>query len=261
MDGEAMRTPLIAGNWKMHKTLAEARELVKGIREGIEGISGVEVLICPPFQHLLPMAEAIDGSPIMLGAQNAHYEPQGAFTGEVSVPMLKDTGCTHVILGHSERRQYFAEGGPLLAKKVRAAVTGGLNAIFCVGETLEEREAGSTQAVVERHISDVIRADVPAEQLIIAYEPVWAIGTGRTATPGQAQEVQAFIRSMLASTYGQATADAIRILYGGSVKPSNAADLLAQPDIDGALVGGACLVAADFAAIIKAAGIRAAASS
>ncbi|UCC31824.1 MAG: triose-phosphate isomerase [Phycisphaerales bacterium] len=256
-----MRTPLIAGNWKMHKTLAEARELVGGIREGIKGIGGVEVVICPPFHHLFAMAKAIDDSPVMLGAQNAHYEAQGAFTGEVSVPMLKDAGCTHVILGHSERRQYFAEDGPLLAKKVRAAVAGGLNAIFCVGETLQEREADRTRRIVERHISDVIKADVPAERLIIAYEPVWAIGTGRTATPDQAQEVHAFVRAMLASTYGQPTAEAVRILYGGSVKPGNAADLLAQPDIDGALVGGACLVPADFAAIIKAAGTWAAVSS
>ena len=256
-----MRTPLIAGNWKMHKTLAEARELVSGIRQDIGGIRSVEVVVCPPFQHLFAMAEAIDGSPIMLGAQNTHYEAQGAYTGEVSVPMLIDAGCTHVILGHSERRQYFAEDGLLLGKKVRAAVAGGLNAIYCVGETLKEREADRTEGVVERHISDVIKADVPAERLIIAYEPVWAIGTGRTATPDQAQEVHAFIRSMLASTYGQPAATTIRILYGGSVKPGNAADLLAQSDIDGALVGGACLVAADFAAIIRAAGTRAAVSS
>ncbi len=248
-----MRTPLIAGNWKMHKTLAEGRELVTGIREGIEGIAGVEVLICPPVQLVFPMAKAVAGSPIMLGAQDAHHEPQGAFTGEVSALMIKDTGCTHVILGHSERRRYFREDGALLFKKVRAAVTGNLNAIYCVGETLEDHEAGHTRAVVERQIHEVVKSDVPTDRLIIAYEPVWAIGTGRTATPDQAQEVHAFIRTMLASTYGQGAADSIRILYGGSVKPQNAADLLAQPDIDGALVGGACLVAADFVAIIKAA--------
>ncbi len=248
-----MRTPLIAGNWKMHKTLAEGRELVTEIREGIEGIAGVEVLICPPVQLLFPMAKAVAGSPIILGAQDAHHEPQGAFTGEVSALMIKDTGCTHVILGHSERRRYFREDGALLFKKVRAAVTGKLNAIYCVGETLEEREAGHTRAVVERQIHEVVKSDVPTDRLIIAYEPVWAIGTGRTATPDQAQEVHASIRTMLASTYGQGAADSIRILYGGSVKPQNAADLFAQPDIDGALVGGACLVAADFVAIIKAA--------
>ena len=248
-----MRSPFIAGNWKMHKTLAEARELVKGIREGVEGISGVEVLICPPFQHLYPMAADVRGSAVKLGAQNAHFEPKGAFTGEVSVPMLVDAGCTHVILGHSERRQYFAEDGPLLAKKVRAAVNGDLTAVYCVGETLEERESGRTAAVVERHMNEVIGNDVPPERLVIAYEPVWAIGTGKTATPGQAQEVHAMIRGLLASTYTQTTAESIRILYGGSVKPGNAETLLAQPDIDGALVGGACLAAGDFVAIIQAA--------
>jgi triosephosphate isomerase len=248
-----MRTPLIAGNWKMHKALAEARELVTGIREGIGGVSGVEVLVCPPYQHLFPLAEVIKGSAIRLGAQNAHFEPQGAFTGEVSVAMLVDAGCTHVILGHSERRQYFGEDGPLLAKKVRAAVAGGLTAVYCVGETLEERESGRTGAVVERHVKEVIAADVPADRLVIAYEPVWAIGTGKTATPEQAQEVHALIRGLLASAYDQATADSVRILYGGSVKPGNAEALLAQPDLDGALVGGACLAAADFVAIIRAA--------
>lgn len=248
-----MRTPMIAGNWKMHKTLAEARELVKGVREGTEGDWGVDVLVCPPAQLLFPMAEALESSPIMLGAQNAHYERQGAFTGEVSVPMLKDAGCTHVIIGHSERRHVFGEDGPLLAKKVRAVVDGGLTVIYCVGETLDERESGRTQAVVEQQLNEAINAEVPADRLIIAYEPVWAIGTGKTATPEQAQEVQAFIRLKLASTYGRANADSIRILYGGSVKPSNAASLLTQPDIDGALVGGACLVAADFTAIIRAA--------
>ena len=248
-----MRRPLIAGNWKMHKTLGEARELVRGIREGIEGITGVDVLICPPFPVLMPLAKAVDGSPVMLGAQNAHHKPSGAFTGEVSVPMLTEAGCTHVILGHSERRQYFGEGGPLLAEKVRAAVAGGLYALYCIGETLDEREAGRMETVVDRQIGDVLSADVPADRLIIAYEPVWAIGTGRTATPEQAQEAHAFIRGRLASTYGGGAGDSLRILYGGSVKPSNAASLLAQPDIDGALVGGACLVADDFLAIIKAA--------
>jgi triosephosphate isomerase len=248
-----MRTPLIAGNWKMHKTLAEARELVHGIREGVEGVSGVEILICPPFQHLFPLAEAIKGSSIRLGAQNAHFEPQGAFTGEVSVPMLVDTGCTHVILGHSERRQYFGENGPLLAKKVRAAVAGGLTAVYCVGETLEERESGRTAAVVEGHVAEVIGKEIPADRLVIAYEPVWAIGTGKTATPEQAQEVHGLIRGLLASAYDQATSDSVRILYGGSVKPANAEALLAQADIDGALVGGACLAASDFVAIIRAA--------
>ncbi|MEK7756579.1 MAG: triose-phosphate isomerase [Planctomycetota bacterium] len=248
-----MRTPLIAGNWKMHKTLAEARELVAGIRDGLTNVSGVDVLICPPVQLLFPMAKAVAGTKIMLGAQNAHEATHGAFTGEVSVPMLRDTGCTHVLIGHSERRQIYKEDGPLLAKKVRAVVGGGLNVVYCVGESLDERESGCTQAVVERQLTEVVKADVPADRLIIAYEPVWAIGTGRTATPDQAQEVHVFIRTRLAGVYGRPTADAIRILYGGSVKPDNAAALLSQPDIDGALVGGACLVPADFLAIISAA--------
>jgi len=251
-----MRTPLIAGNWKMHKTLPQAEELVQGIRDGLDGLGRlkeVEVLICPPFQLLFAMADAVAGSAIRLGAQNAHFEPQGAFTGEVSVPMLKDAGCTHVIIGHSERRQFFGEDGPLLAKKVRAVVTGGLKAVYCVGETLEAREGGRTQAVIGRQLDEVVKADVPAERLVIAYEPVWAIGTGKTATPDQAQEVHAFIRGRLAKAYDKAAADRIPILYGGSVKPQNATALLAGPDIDGALVGGACLVAADFVAIISAA--------
>ena len=248
-----MRTPFIAGNWKMHKTLAEARELVAGIREGLTTISGVDVLICPPVQLLFPMAKAVAGTKIMLGAQNAHEAAYGAFTGEVSVPMLKDTGCTYVIIGHSERRHIYKEDGLLLAKKVRAVVGGGLNVIYCVGETLDERESGRTQAVVERQLTEVVKPDVPADRLIIAYEPVWAIGTGQTATPDQAQEVHVFIRTRLAGVYGSPTADAIRILYGGSVKPDNAATLLSQPDIDGALVGGACLVPDDFLAIISAA--------
>lgn len=247
-----MRTLLIAGNWKMHKTLAEARELVAGMREGLTTITGVDVLICPPVQLLFPMAKAVAGTKIMLGAQNAHEATHGAFTGEVSVPMLKDAGCTHVLIGHSERRQIYKEDGPLLAKKVRAVVGGGLNVVYCVGETLDERESGSTQFVVERQLTEVVKPDVPADRLIIAYEPVWAIGTGRTATPSQAQEVHVFIRTRLAGVYGRPTADAVRILYGGSVNPGNAAALLSQPDIDGALVGGACLVPGDFLAIISA---------
>ena len=255
-----MRAPLIAGNWKMHKTLAEARELVSGILENMPGADGVEVLVCPPVHLLFPMAKAVAGTRIMLGAQNVHDQPQGAFTGEVSVAMLKDTGCTHVIIGHSERRQLFGEDGPLLGRKVRAALEGGMTVIFCVGETLEEREAGRTQSVVERQFQEVVDGELAAERLVIAYEPVWAIGTGRTATPQQAQEVHRHIRNLIAGTFDRSTADSMRILYGGSVKPGNAEVLLAQVDIDGALVGGACLVASDFSAIM-AAGISAVASS
>ncbi len=251
-----MRTKLIAGNWKMHKTLAEARELTAAVRAALEampGAEGVEVLMCPPVQLLFPMAKALAGSPIRLGAQNAHYESHGAFTGEVSVPMLKETGCTHVIIGHSERRHLFHEDNPLLAKKVRAVVHAGLTVIYCIGETLEERDRSQTNAVLQRQIAEVLGPDVPPDRLVIAYEPVWAIGTGKTATPQQAQDAHAFIRTRLAAVYGPPTADPIRILYGGSVKPGNAAELLAQSDLDGALVGGACLAVADFLAIIQAA--------
>jgi len=251
-----MKSPLIAGNWKMHKALAEARELVAGVRAGLEKgarTGGVEVLMCPPFHLLFPMAKAVAGTPIMLGAQNAHEEPQGAFTGEVSVPMLAETGCTHVIIGHSERRLLFGERNDRLARKVRAVTGAGLTAVYCVGETLAEREAGKTQEVVRPQVDEVLGRDVQSERLVVAYEPVWAIGTGRTATPQQAQEVHGFIRSRLGSIYGPTGAANIRVLYGGSVKPDNAAGLLGQPDIDGALVGGACLVAADFLAIISAA--------
>lgn len=248
-----MRTPLIAGNWKMHKTLAEARELVAGLRAGLSSIRGVDVLICPPFHLLFPMAKAIDGSPIRLGAQNAHFEPFGAFTGEISVPMLKDAGCSHVIIGHSERRQIFHEDSPLLARKVRAVTASGLTVIFCVGETLAEREAGRTHEIVQRQLNDVLNREVPTDRLVVAYEPVWAIGTGKNATPEQAQEVHALIRAQLGRIFDSSSADKVRILYGGSVKPGNAGALVKQPDVDGALVGGACLVASDFLSIIQAA--------
>jgi len=253
-----MRIPLIAGNWKMHKTLAEARVLVKEIAEGLPaGARGpehiLETLICPPFTLLFPMAKAIDATPILLGAQNAHHEPEGAYTGEVSVPMISGTGCRFVIIGHSERRQHSHEAGEVLAKKVRAVTDSELNVIFCLGETLEDRDAGRTEAVIKRQFAEAITSDLPAKHVVIAYEPVWAIGTGRTATPEQAQEVHAFIRGLLAGTFGVDAAGRIRILYGGSVKPGNAGELLACPDIDGALVGGASLVAQDFLAIINAA--------
>lgn len=252
-----MRRPLIAGNWKMYKTLAPARELVGGIRDGLAKIAGVErvdVLICPPATVLFPMAKAIAGSTIQMGAQNCHEAVEGAFTGELSVAMLKDTGCTHVIVGHSERRQLFGETGERLAKKVRAVVASGLTAIYCVGETLAEREADRTSEVVGQQFDEVVASDVSSDRLVLAYEPVWAIGTGKTATSGQAQEVHALLRGRLAGLYGAASGS-IRILYGGSVKPANAGELLAQPDIDGALVGGACLAATDFLAIISAAAV------
>lgn len=249
------RMPLIAGNWKMHKTLAEARELVQSLRDGLTRVRDadrVQVLICPPFQLLFPMAKAVAASRIMLGAQNAHEAAQGAFTGEVSVPMLKDTGCTYIIVGHSERRQLFGEAGDRLAKKVRAVLGGGLHVIYCVGETLAEREGGVTERVIEGQLADCLMPDLTVDRLVVAYEPVWAIGTGRNATPQQAQEVHAFIRRWLASRFGSPSGNSVRILYGGSVKPDNAALLAGQPDIDGMLVGGASLSAGDFLAIISA---------
>lgn len=247
-----MRTPMIAGNWKMHKSLAEARELIVQLCAGVEDQPPVEIVVFPPIQHLFPMAKALAGSPIQFGAQNAHDQHQGAFTGEVSVLMIKETGATHVIIGHSERRRIFGESGDFLARKVRAVVGAGLTVIYCVGETLEQREADQTNAVVSKQIKEVLDRSVPANLLVVAYEPVWAIGTGQTATPDQAQAVHAMIRTELTAVYGESGADCVRILYGGSVQPGNAVDLLGQPDIDGALVGGACLVADDFLAIIRA---------
>lgn len=248
-----MRTPFIAGNWKMHHTLAPARELVAALRASSSQVAGVDVLLCPPAYLLFPLAKAVAGSSLMLGAQNVHEQPHGAFTGEHSVGMVADTGATYIIIGHSERRHVFGETNDRLHKKVRASIAGGLKVIYCVGETLDQRESGQTLPVVFEQIDSVIGTDVDATMLTVAYEPVWAIGTGKTATPAQAQEVHAAIREHLSGIYGTPGADQIRIQYGGSVKPGNAASLLSEPDIDGALVGGACLVAEDFAAIISAA--------
>ena len=248
-----MRTPFVAGNWKMHKTLGEACELVGGLREQLSPQPPVTVAICPPFTLLLRMGKELDGTSIRLGAQNCHYEKQGAFTGDISPQMLVDVGCTYVIIGHSERRQVFGEPSELLAKKVPAAIDAGLEVIYCVGETLEQREAGQTQDVVGQQLDQVLSKSLDPSKLTIAYEPVWAIGTGRTATPDQAQEVHAFVRARIGSIFDRGAADAMAIQYGGSVKPSNAAALMSCPDVDGALVGGACLVADDFVAIIRAA--------
>jgi triosephosphate isomerase len=250
-----MRKPLIAGNWKMYKTSGEARALVEEIRRGAGG-AAAQVLVCPPFPALPAAAEALRGGPILLGGQNMHWEDEGAFTGEVSARMLRDVGCTHVILGHSERRQLFAEIDENVARKAQAAFRHGLVPIVCVGETLGERDANRTMEVVERQTERALRGLTPDQgaAVVIAYEPVWAIGTGRNATPEQAQEVHAFIRKLLARSHGDAAAGAVRILYGGSVKPDNAAALLSQPDVDGALVGGASLQAASFLRIVESAG-------
>ena len=251
-----MRTPVIAGNWKLFKTIAEATSLVNELKLLVAGTVGVEIVVAPVFTALSRVAEASAGSNIRLAAQDCFWEEEGAFTGEVAPKLLKDAGCSHVIIGHSERRQYFGETDESVNKKVKAAIGAGLTAIVCVGETLAEREADKTFAVIETQVRGGL-ADITAEslkQVVIAYEPVWAIGTGKTASDAQAQEVHAFIRCLVAKLLGQPSADAVRILYGGSVKPDNVKGLMAQADIDGALVGGASLKADSFAAIVNYAG-------
>jgi triosephosphate isomerase len=246
-------TPLIAGNWKMHKTVAEARALAREIRQGLSPSPGVEVAVAPPYTALAAVAAEIAGSPVKLAAQEVFWEKQGAYTGAISPPMLADVGCHYVIIGHSERRQYFGETDETVNRKVKAVLEAGLCPIVCVGETLEQREQSHTFAVVERQIRQGLAALAPGqgERLVIAYEPVWAIGTGKTATPDQAQEVHKLIRDLLPEVAGAAD---LRILYGGSVTPDNAKELMGQPDINGALVGGASLKAASFLGIIAAAG-------
>ena len=245
------RTPFVCGNWKMHKTAAEAVALVRELAGGLGASPGVQVAVAPPFTALAPVAPALRGTPLELAAQNVHWEPQGAFTGEISAAMLADAGCQHVIVGHSERRQLFGETDESVRKKVGAVLAAGMRPIVCVGETLEEREANRTMAVVDRQVRGGL-AGLSSElaAVTVAYEPVWAIGTGRTATAAQAQEVHAAIRRILRELAGS-LADAIRIQYGGSVKPENARELMSQPDVDGALVGGAALEARSFADIIK----------
>ena len=249
----AIRRPLIAGNWKMYKTAAQAVALAQEIRAGARGEHGdVDVLVAPPFTALHAVAQALRGSEVALGAQNMHWESEGAFTGEVSPPMLRDAGCTHVILGHSERRQLFGETDDGVARKAQAAFSHGLTPLVCVGETLAERESGRTMEVVERQEERALRGLTSDQvaRLVMAYEPVWAIGTGRNATPDQAQEVHAFIRRHVSGSHGEPAAATLRILYGGSVKPDNIGALMAQPDVDGALVGGASLTAASFLKIV-----------
>ncbi len=250
-----MRTPVIAGNWKMNKTPAEAAELARALVAEIGGVTGVERVLCPPFVALPAVAPLLAGTGIGLGAQNIHWEKFGAFTGEVSAPMLVGL-AQYVILGHSERRQYFGETDETVNKKVKSALAHGLTPIICVGENLAENEAGQTGDVVTRHVRSAyagLSAD-DALKTIIAYEPVWAIGTGRAATPEQANSVMGqYIRQLLEELYTASVADALRLQYGGSVTAANAASLFAQPEIDGALVGGASLKVAEFTAIVKAA--------
>ncbi len=259
----ATRRPLLAGNWKMHGTRSETERLLAALTQALSGVDPAqrEIVVAPPFSALETAARLLADTPIRLAAQNLHWEPHGAFTGEVSGPMLKEAGCTYVILGHSERRQYFAETDESVARKVRAAQRDGLLPIVCVGESLEERESGATLAVIDRQIRGALQDQEVGPELdqdpaaltglVIAYEPIWAIGTGRSASPDQAQEVHATIRATLSSLTSPATADTTRLLYGGSVKPDTVDDLMARPDIDGALVGGASLQADSFARIVN----------
>lgn len=250
-----MRKQIIAGNWKMHTDLAEATILVEGIKAALaEGEVSREVVVCPPFTGLSTVADLIEDTDVRLGAQNMYFEPKGAFTGEVSPLMLTDVGCHYVILGHSERREYFSESDALINQKIEAAFQYDLIPILCVGESLAQREANETQSFIDSQLTAGLEG-LTAEQvsqMVIAYEPIWAIGTGKTATAEQAGEVCTAIRAKVAALFDAATAEALRIQYGGSVKGSNAKEILSQPDIDGALVGGASLKADDFMAIIKA---------
>jgi triosephosphate isomerase (TIM) len=250
----AGRRPYIAGNWKMYKTIAEARAFVEDFRPHIESVKGVDVGLCVPFTSLAGTVEACAGSEIKVLAQNMHQEPEGAYTGEVSAPMLTEIGAGGVVLGHSERRQYFNETDRALQEKVPAALAAGLQPLLCVGESEEEREEGETERRLRHQVQEALEKVDPAElpKVVIAYEPIWAIGTGRVATSEQAQEAIAFVRALVGDRSKEA-AELVRVLYGGSVKPDNAAEILAQPDVDGALVGGASLDPEDFAAIVAAA--------
>jgi triosephosphate isomerase len=248
-----MRRPVIAGNWKMYKTVAEAVALARAVREG--ATAEVDVIVAPPFTALHAVAEALRGGRVALAAQNMHAEKEGAFTGEIAPPMLRDASCSHVILGHSERRQLFGETDEGVGRKGQSACEHGLTPILCVGETLRERESNRTMEVVERQLEQALRRLSPdqAASALVAYEPVWAIGTGRNATPQQAQEVHAFIRRRVAASHGEPAAAALRILYGGSVKPENTGALMAEADVDGALVGGASLTTESFLKIVESA--------
>ncbi len=249
-----MRKKFIAGNWKMNLDNTAATALAQGLVQSLGAVTKADVAVCPPFVYLSAVAAALKGSPIALGAQDVFYEANGAFTGEISTAMLKDVGCTYAIIGHSERRHVIGESNALINRKTRAALAGGLLPILCIGELLEEREGGKTEAVLEKQLREGL-VDISASEMrkiTLAYEPVWAIGTGKTATPQQAQDAHAFCRQVLARIFDGATAQSVRIQYGGSVKADNAAELLGQPDVDGALVGGASLKVNDFAAIVKA---------
>lgn len=245
-----MRTPMIAGNWKMNTTLTEASALVTEMKDGLERVEGVDKVLCPPFVSLALVNELLQGSSIKLGAQNMHFEEKGAYTGEVSPSMLSAI-CEFVILGHSERRQYFGETDEIVNRKIQAALKAGLTPILCLGERLEEKEAGKTDEVVTRQVRGALANIESPKGLVIAYEPIWAIGTGRAATGEGANATTSVIRNTVAQLYSQKIAQKMRILYGGSVTAANIAEFMAQPEIDGALVGGASLKAGEFVSIVE----------
>jgi len=248
-----MRRPIIAGNWKMNNTINEAVELVNGLKRELADVNSVDIVVSPGFTALSDVNELIMDSNIKLSAQNVYWQESGAFTGEVSTPMLKDAGCTYVIVGHSERRQYFNETNETVNKRLKAALAGGLNVIVCVGEVLEEREANKTFDVIRNQVQGSLQgiSKLDMNSVVLAYEPVWAIGTGKTASPEQAQEVHHYIRSLLKEIFDVETAAQIRIQYGGSVKPDNIKELMQKEDVDGALVGGASLKIDLFSDIVK----------
>ena len=250
-----MRKFVIAGNWKMYKTNTEAKQLAEAIKSKTSMIEKTQIIVCPPATALSDVVSIVNGSQIKAGAQNMYWESEGAYTGEISAEMIKSTGASYVIIGHSERRQFFAETDETVNKKLLAALSANLNPIVCVGETLDQRESGITMKVVGEQLEGALRglSSVQLSTLILAYEPVWAIGTGKTATPDQAQEVHAYIRSKIQEMFDRPTSESLVIQYGGSVKPDNAYELLKQPDIDGALVGGACLESESFAQLIESA--------
>ncbi len=248
-----MRRPFICGNWKMYKTVSEALAFINEAKGLVADAKDVDIGIGAPATALKSIADAAKGSNIMIGGENCHWEKEGAFTGEIAPGMLVEAGCDFVIIGHSERRQYFGETNETCNKKAKAAIAAGLTVILCCGETLEEREAGKTTAVVTDHVKNGLAGFTPEEmkKIVIAYEPVWAIGTGKTATPDQAQEVHAVIRNLLTEMCGKEISEATRIQYGGSVKPENVKEIMSKPDVDGALVGGASLKADSFAKLVQ----------
>lgn len=247
------RLPFMAGNWKMNKTVGEALDLVRELKAAISGVKTVEVAVAPPFTALYAIRKELEGSSIHLAAQNLYWEEKGAFTGEVSPLMLKEVGCDYVIIGHSERRQFFGETDETVNRRIKAALAQGLKVIFCIGETLKEREEGKTFSVIESQVEGGLKGldDKKMRNMVIAYEPVWAIGTGKTATPEQAEEVHRFIRGKIEKLYSREVSKEIRVQYGGSVTPENVKGLMNQPNIDGALVGGASLKAESFSKIVR----------